>query len=337
VNNLTILHKHDYTPFGMLMPGRQFTSSSYRYGMNGQEKDNEITGSSGTHYTAMFWEYDSRSGRRWNLDPKSSTGVSQYACFNNNPILMVDPLGDWVGYHSKADRRIVNEMKKNDPEFRKELRKQKWSLFKYYEYHSVGNDPNATQGIGVDLKDATPDQLGSRNTGIGEKGGLFSSNSSFHIHYDRATYQKTAENKTQIFNWSSSQPNQSKTTTDAQGDKVITTTIPSAPPMPDQPNVVYEIKTTTNPLLGDPNVFNSPVTDPSGTYKGELFRPGGKDNPVAGFGDKVVINKVGGADNSAYNFYTQNFMIGVSVLRIATTTTTYQIGTDGISRIINVR
>ena len=34
-----------YYPFGMVMPGRQFQSGSgYRYGFQGQEKDNEIKG-----------------------------------------------------------------------------------------------------------------------------------------------------------------------------------------------------------------------------------------------------------------------------------------------------
>jgi hypothetical protein len=41
----------------------------YRFGFNGQEKVNEIAGV-GNHNTAEFWEYDTRLGRRWNLDPK---------------------------------------------------------------------------------------------------------------------------------------------------------------------------------------------------------------------------------------------------------------------------
>lgn len=67
----------------------------YRYGFNGQEKDNEIAGE-GNAYTAQFWEYDPRVGRRWNLDPKPSVGISQYSAFNNNPVLTIDPLGDTV-------------------------------------------------------------------------------------------------------------------------------------------------------------------------------------------------------------------------------------------------
>lgn len=40
----------------------------YRFRFNGMEKDEEITGQTGSHYTAMFWEYDARIGRRWNID-----------------------------------------------------------------------------------------------------------------------------------------------------------------------------------------------------------------------------------------------------------------------------
>jgi hypothetical protein len=43
-------------------------AGAYRYGFNTQEKEDEISGSAGTHYSAEFWMYDTRTGRRWNLD-----------------------------------------------------------------------------------------------------------------------------------------------------------------------------------------------------------------------------------------------------------------------------
>jgi RHS repeat-associated protein len=63
----------------------------YRFGFNGQEKDNEV--GQGV-YTAENWEYDSRIGRRWNLDPKPNPSFSSYATFSCNPILFSDPKGD---------------------------------------------------------------------------------------------------------------------------------------------------------------------------------------------------------------------------------------------------
>ncbi len=82
----------DYYPFGMTMPGRSYSSTAYRFGFNGQEKDDEVSGSGNT-MTAEFWEYDSRLGRRWNIDPLWYDWQSPYACFNNNPVYYNDPYG----------------------------------------------------------------------------------------------------------------------------------------------------------------------------------------------------------------------------------------------------
>ena len=79
----------------MNLQGRKFLApnSSYRYGFNGQEKDNEVYGT-GNLNTAEYWEYDTRIGRRWNVDPSTNPSESPYACLNNNPILFIDPNGD---------------------------------------------------------------------------------------------------------------------------------------------------------------------------------------------------------------------------------------------------
>ncbi|MES2727912.1 MAG: peptidoglycan DD-metalloendopeptidase family protein [Bacteroidota bacterium] len=69
------------------------TNKMYRFGFNGQEKDDEVSGVGNT-MTATFWEYDARLGRRWNLDPKVIVGISEYACFFNNPIFNTDIHGD---------------------------------------------------------------------------------------------------------------------------------------------------------------------------------------------------------------------------------------------------
>jgi hypothetical protein len=53
----------DYYAFGQEMPGRTFTADGYRFGFNTQEKTPEVHAN---HYTAQFWEYEARIGRRWN-------------------------------------------------------------------------------------------------------------------------------------------------------------------------------------------------------------------------------------------------------------------------------
>ena len=65
---------------------------SYRFGFNGQERDDEVSGE-GNSYTAEFWQYDSRLGRRFNVDPVVKVHESPYACFANNPIWIIDPNG----------------------------------------------------------------------------------------------------------------------------------------------------------------------------------------------------------------------------------------------------
>lgn len=67
---------------------------SYIFGFNGQLKDNEVYGE-GNSYTAEFWQYDPRIGRRWNLDPMTANypGQSPYAAFNNCPLYFKDPAG----------------------------------------------------------------------------------------------------------------------------------------------------------------------------------------------------------------------------------------------------
>jgi RHS repeat-associated protein len=82
----------DYYPFGMVMVMRGMMAE-YRHGFNGQERDDEVNGTPNT-YTATFWEYDGRTGRRWNLDPKPITSISHYATFALNPMMYTDPQGD---------------------------------------------------------------------------------------------------------------------------------------------------------------------------------------------------------------------------------------------------
>ena len=94
-----IVSESDYYPFGMTMEKRSFASSEYRFGMNGQEKSDELD-ENGNSYTAEFWQYSSVIARRWNSDPVFKHYESFYASFGNNPIWFVDSNG--------ADTAIVN-------------------------------------------------------------------------------------------------------------------------------------------------------------------------------------------------------------------------------------
>jgi hypothetical protein len=56
------------------------------------EGDNEVSGE-GNSYTAEYWQYDSRLGRRWNVDPVPQVSMSDYSVNGNNPNVFVDPIG----------------------------------------------------------------------------------------------------------------------------------------------------------------------------------------------------------------------------------------------------
>ena len=88
---------------------------------------------SGSSYTAEYWQYDSRIGRRWNKDPVIKVYESPYVAFGNSPTWVVDPLGlDSITINSQGvvtditvmegddrlfeinDKGIVNQIELND-------------------------------------------------------------------------------------------------------------------------------------------------------------------------------------------------------------------------------
>jgi RHS repeat-associated protein len=77
--------------FGMHMQGRSFSSGSYRYGFNGKESDDEVSGS-GNQYDYGFRIYNPRIGKFLSIDPLTSTypwyTPFQYA--GNSPIVFID-------------------------------------------------------------------------------------------------------------------------------------------------------------------------------------------------------------------------------------------------------
>ena len=59
---------YDYTPFGSLVPNRHRSTDDYRYGFQGQEKDDELKGE-GNSLNYTFRMHDPRVGRFLSLDP----------------------------------------------------------------------------------------------------------------------------------------------------------------------------------------------------------------------------------------------------------------------------
>jgi hypothetical protein len=97
ISDLVVLAAY---PFGSVLSS--FTKGAYRYGMNTQEKDNEIYGE-GNSYSAEYWQYDARLARRWNVDPRDVPSFSPYSCFANNPLWFSDVAGD-----SAVDSKLIS-------------------------------------------------------------------------------------------------------------------------------------------------------------------------------------------------------------------------------------
>ena len=81
----------DYYPFGMLVPNRYGNSPAYRYGFQGQEKDDELKGE-GNSLNYTFRMHDPRVGRFFAVDPlaRDYPWNSPYAFSENDPINFVD-------------------------------------------------------------------------------------------------------------------------------------------------------------------------------------------------------------------------------------------------------
>jgi RHS repeat-associated protein len=88
----------------MLVPTRHSDTKDYRYGFQGQEKDDEIKGE-GNSYDYGARLYEPRIGRWFSVDPVfvKYPYESNYVSFGNNPILFIDVDGrDIIVYLSNG-------------------------------------------------------------------------------------------------------------------------------------------------------------------------------------------------------------------------------------------
>ena len=81
----------DYYPFGMAMGGRNGSVESYRFGFNGKEMDNEVSGT-GNQYDYGFRIYNPRLGKFLSVDPlfQSYPWYTPYQFAGNKPIWAID-------------------------------------------------------------------------------------------------------------------------------------------------------------------------------------------------------------------------------------------------------
>jgi RHS repeat-associated protein len=90
----------DYYPFGAAMPGRSFSEGEYRFGFQGQEKDDELKGE-GNSINYKYRMHDARIGRFFAVDPLAPEYPwnSTYAFSENRVIDGLDLEGlEYISY-----------------------------------------------------------------------------------------------------------------------------------------------------------------------------------------------------------------------------------------------
>ncbi len=94
---------NNYYPFGMLQPERSWSTEKYRYGFQGQEKDDEWNGV-GNSYAFKYRMHDPRTGRFYSVDPLTSDYPWNSSCaFSENRVIDGRDLEgrEWENFTSK--------------------------------------------------------------------------------------------------------------------------------------------------------------------------------------------------------------------------------------------
>ncbi|MBN8683588.1 MAG: hypothetical protein J0L99_13150 [Chitinophagales bacterium] len=104
-----ILQENHYYPFGMEMNGPWSNDAAaldnlYKY--NGIERNNDFALNMDL---ALYRAYDPVIGRWWQIDPKINLSLNPYVGFENNPVVMVDMLGDTVKFAGKSEEAAYME------------------------------------------------------------------------------------------------------------------------------------------------------------------------------------------------------------------------------------
>jgi RHS repeat-associated protein len=129
------------------MPGRSFSSNSYRYGFNGMEKDDEVKGS-GNSYDFGARIYDPRLGRFLSIDPFAAefSWQSPYVFAENNPVRLIDENGESASDPQEKPKSKAAIPLMTSPEIMRKA--QAWSKV----FNALQNHLENTTGRSIDRK-----------------------------------------------------------------------------------------------------------------------------------------------------------------------------------------
>ncbi len=138
----------------MQMPGRNYTSTNeYRYGYQGSEKDKELNTNT---YTTLFRELDTRINRWWSRDPKAAASPwsSPYVVNGNNPIIMIDPLGDKEYESMKAFRKATGNKKLGSGDWLTKDRSGNTDIWKNANAHNLQQEKGHEEYTNIEQRAA---------------------------------------------------------------------------------------------------------------------------------------------------------------------------------------
>ncbi len=155
----------DYYPFGMVMPGRNWTAATangYGFGFNGQLKDNEIMGGSNSYdFGARI--YDARIGLWLSIDPlfKKYPYLSPYNYVADNPVIYYDNDGRKIKFAkgtTKEDKKLYKDIYKSSPaEFKAKLDILEDSEVKYViNFNSTTLNSGQGGTVAYDFENSSP-------------------------------------------------------------------------------------------------------------------------------------------------------------------------------------
>lgn len=142
----------DYYPFGMQMPGRNGSVSGYRFGFQGQEKDDEIKGA-GNSINYKYRMHNPRLGRFFAVDPLMAKYPhnSPYAFSENRLINAVELEGleakdtdEWEpGFERNTSSPVVVDEETGEYSVNGERVSRRYDDVYHYEDGSIAYDPNS--------------------------------------------------------------------------------------------------------------------------------------------------------------------------------------------------